>query len=117
MPDWLKPLPDEDSTNFVTFLSSDGSRAVRILAPVEVYPPGSNVAVAPPNDFLGYVLGQADSGVQFTDRTDTTIDSHPATVVTATTDVPLDGSVGCPESGIPADTCYGSSRIWWYGSP
>ena len=35
------------------------------------------------------------------------MDAHPATVVTATTSTPLDGSLGCPEEGIAADSCFG----------
>jgi hypothetical protein len=34
VPDWLDPAPQEDSTNFVTWVSPDGTRALRVLHPV-----------------------------------------------------------------------------------
>jgi hypothetical protein len=39
VPTWLDPTPTDDTAHFVTWGSSDGSRAVRILSPVVVYPP------------------------------------------------------------------------------
>jgi hypothetical protein len=107
VPSWLDPTPAEDTAHFVTWGSSDGSRAVRILSPVVVYPPGSSTAVTIPKDYLSYLLSQADHGGHFSDRVQTTVDGRPATVVTATTDQPLDGSLGCPETGIRAADCFG----------
>ena len=107
VPEWLDSEPQEDSVQFVTWESPDGSRALRILHPVEVYPPGSDAPVSPPDDFESYLLNQGDSGGEFTDQAETEIDGKPATVITATTAEPLDGSLGCPEAGVPADACFG----------
>ena len=107
VPSWLQPTPDEDSAHFVTWSSGDGSRAVRVLHPVLVYPPGSTTTAPIPADYVGYLLGQADHGGHLTDRQDATVDGHPATLFTGTTDQSLDGSLGCPESGITANDCFG----------
>lgn len=107
VPEWLDAQPQEDTAQFVTWESPDGDRALRILHPVEVYPPGEDGPVAPPDDFESYVLRLADSGGQLSDEAQQEIDGHPATVVTARTDEPLDGSLGCPEAGLPADACFG----------
>jgi hypothetical protein len=37
----------------------------------------------------------------------TTIDGHPATIMTATTDTALDGSLGCQNDGMDAADCFG----------
>ena len=41
LPSFVDPAPVEESANFVTWGSPDGSVAVRILRPVVLYPPGS----------------------------------------------------------------------------
>jgi hypothetical protein len=104
---WLPPTPSVDEPNFVTWEASDAERAVRVLVPVSVYQPGSTVAVPPPNDYLTYLLGQVDHGAHFADITKTTIGGKPATVVTATTDTSLDGSIGCSENDEAAPDCFG----------
>jgi hypothetical protein len=107
VPGWLDAEPQEDSARFVTWESPDGSRGLRILHPVEVYPPGADAPVAPPEDFVSYVLDHAESGAEISEKVETEIDGRPATVVTATTNEPFDGSLGCPEAGVPADACFG----------
>jgi hypothetical protein len=107
VPSWLELAPAEEAERFVTWASSDGSRAVRILSPVVVYPPGSAATAPVPDDYVAYLTSQADHGGHLTDREDTSVDGHPATVVTATTDQPLDGSLGCPEVGVAAPDCFG----------
>jgi hypothetical protein len=107
VPGWLPPAPSVDDANFVTWEASDAERAVRVLVPVSVYEPGSAVAVAPPHDYLTYLLGQVDHGAHFADITKTTIGGKPATVVTATTDTSLDGSIGCSENDEAAPDCFG----------
>ena len=62
---------------------------------------------APPDDYIGYLLGQAADGATFADRADITVDGHPATVLTATVGTSLDGSLGCPATGVTADDCFG----------
>lgn len=107
VPSWLVPTPAEDTAQFVTFTSADDSRSVRILSPVVLYPPGSTTETPIPEDYVGYLLTQTDHGGQLTDRVEATVDGHPATVVTARTDKPLDGSLGCPDTGISPSDCFG----------
>jgi hypothetical protein len=107
VPSWLEPAPTDDTAHFVTFDSSDGSRKVRILSPVVVYPPGSSTTTPIPKDYVSYLLGQAANGGHFVERVDTKVDGRPATVLTATTSHSLDGSLGCPDTGISAGDCFG----------
>jgi hypothetical protein len=107
LPSWLAPTPTDDTAHFVTFGSSDGSRKLRILSPVVVYPPGASRATPIPKDYVSYLLGQAANGGHFAERVDTKVDGRPATVVTATTSHSLDGSLGCPDAGISAPDCFG----------
>jgi hypothetical protein len=107
VPSWLEPTPADDAAHFVTFGSSDGGRALRILSPVVVYPPRSSTATPIPKDYVSYLLGQTAYGGHFAERVDTKVDGHPAVVVTATTDQALDGSMGCPDTGISPGDCFG----------
>jgi hypothetical protein len=107
VPSWLESTPTDDTAHFVTWGSSDGSRALRILSPVIVYPPGSFTAAPIPKDYVGYLLGLTATGGHFAERVDTKVDGHTAVVVTATTDRPIDGSMGCPETGISPADCFG----------
>jgi hypothetical protein len=107
VPSWLEPTPTDDTAHFVTFGSSDGSRAVRILSPVVVYPPGESTATPLPKDYVSYLLGQTANGGHFAERADTKVDGHPAVVLTATTGQSIDGSLGCPDTGISAADCFG----------
>jgi hypothetical protein len=107
VPSWLDPTPTEDTAHFVTFESSDGSRALRILSPVVVYPPGSTTTADVPTDYLSYLLDQAGNGAKFSGRVDTTVDGRRATVLTARTDQSIDGGLGCPGTGISAEDCFG----------
>src|SRR6266540_2648517 len=79
---------------FVTWEAADGGLKVRFLVPVNVYPPGCTGTTPPPQDYLAYLRAQSDHGGHFTDVTETTIGGHPATILTATTDTSLDGSLG-----------------------
>src|SRR4249919_1377765 len=81
VPSWLDPTPSDDTAHFVTFGSSDGSRALRLLSPVVVYPPGSSTATPIPKDYLSYLLGQAANGGHFAERADNKVDGHPAVVL------------------------------------
>ena len=62
---------------------------------------------SPPDDYAAYLLGQAADGAEFTDITNTTVDGRPATLVTANVADSLDGSLGCPETGMTAHDCFG----------
>ena len=107
VPGWLPAEPTVEKLDFVTWEAPDGARAVRVLLPVAVYPPGSAGATAPPKDYLAFLLGQTDQGAHFTDQTKTTVGGRPATIVTATADKPLEGSIGCPAASMTAPDCFG----------
>ncbi len=74
---------------------------------MDVYAPGDTAASPPPDDYLTYLLGQSEDGATFSDQSETTVDGLPATLVTATVEDSLDGSVGCPAEDVAADECYG----------
>jgi hypothetical protein len=107
VPAWLATEPDDEQPNFVTWKAADADRAVRFLIPVNVYPPGGTGTMPLPKDYLAYLLSQADHGAHFADTTETTVGGRPATIVTATVDNSLDGSLGCPAEGMAADDCFG----------
>jgi WD40 repeat protein len=107
VPSWLPAAPTVDESNFVTWEAPDGVRAVRFLVPVNVYPPGSDATILPPQDYLAYLLSQTDHGASFTDVSKTTVGGRPATLVTATTTKSLDGSLGCQKEQMTAAACFG----------
>jgi hypothetical protein len=80
---------------------------VRFLIPVNLYPPDGTGTTPPPKDYVAYLLSQTDFGAHFADVTETTVGGRPATIVTATVDDSLDGSLGCPEEDMPAADCFG----------
>ena len=105
-PDWLGSKPHIEQPNFVTW-EPPALPAVRFLAPVNVYQPAARNTSAPPKDYLSYLLGQTSHGARFTDQSTRTIGGLPATLVTATTERALDGSLGCPATKTPAAECFG----------
>ena len=108
VPDLFPTEATTDTANFVTWeTGTEGYPAVRFLLPVDVYVPGETQATPPPADYLTYLLGQSEVGATFSDRSETTVDGMPATLVTVTVDHALDGSLGCPAEGIEADECFG----------
>ena len=107
IPGWLDATPSLEQPNFVTWQSPTVDRAVRFLIPVDVYPPGGTGPIPPPHDYLDYLLAQTDHGAHFADQTQTTVDGKPATIVTATVDNSLDGSLGCPDTVTSAHDCFG----------
>jgi hypothetical protein len=107
LPAWLPSAPNAEESHFVTWDATDADRAVRVLAPVNVYAPGSSATSPVPSDYLAYLLSQAEHGGHFAGRLDTKIGGKPATILTATTDESLDGSIGCQEEGMAAGECFG----------
>jgi hypothetical protein len=107
LPSFLDTTPGDEGPTFVTWGSPDGSVAVRVLRPVVVYAPGVSTTSPVPAEYVKYLLGQAHHGAHFVDRVETKVDGHDATVLTATTDESIDGSLGCPDTGTPADKCFG----------
>lgn len=108
VPEWLPADVAADESSFVTWApESLEEPAVRFLVPVNVYRPGDSDATPPPEDYLAYLLSQGEQGAMFTDTTETTVDGQPATLVTATSEDPLEGSLGCPADGVAAGDCFG----------
>jgi len=108
VPDLLPTEATTDTANFVTWeTGTEGAPAVRFLLPVDVYVPGDTEASPPPDDYLTYLLGQSEDGATFSDQSETMVDGLPATLVTATVEDKLDGSLGCPADDVAADECYG----------
>ena len=107
LPGWLDATPSVEQPNFVTWQSPTVHRAVRVLVPVTIYPPDGTGPTSPPADYLDYLLAQTDRGAHFTDQTKATVGDKPATIVTATVDDSLDGSLGCPDNTTAAHDCFG----------
>jgi hypothetical protein len=108
-PSWLNTTPNAEHPNFVTWEATDApeSPAVTFLVPVSVYRPGERGTTTPPADYMGYLLSQSKFGAHFTDLTERTVGEQQATVVTATVDDSLDGSLGCPAADTPVGDCFG----------
>ncbi|WP_286253284.1 hypothetical protein [Streptomyces graminofaciens] len=110
VPASLGARPVADTRTFLTWVKGESDR-VRFLLPVVVYPPGRNEPVKPPRSYekyLAFLRGQVDYHAKWRDKTETSVDGHPATLMTGTTDWSLNGSLGCPMAdGDAADDCYG----------
>ncbi|MFI9151502.1 hypothetical protein [Streptomyces sp. NPDC053367] len=110
VPASLGSRPTKDTRTFLTWLKSDGDR-VRFLLPAAVYRPGRTTPEKPPasyEKYLAFLRGHTDYHAQWRDRRETTVDGHPATLMTGTTDWSLDGTLGCPtRTGDAGDDCYG----------
>jgi hypothetical protein len=106
-PSWLTPSPDTEESNFVTWSANDSDRAVRVLLPVNVYPPGSTTPEAVPDDYVAYLDKLVADGARLDDRSTTTVDGHPTALATITTDHSIDGALGCPAAGMTAEDCFG----------
>jgi hypothetical protein len=107
VPGWLPAQPSTEESNFVTWESTSADRKVRMLVPVSVFRPGETAPSAPPEDYLGYLLGQAQPGGEFTDQKTVEVDGRQATLLTATSTNALDGSLGCQSEGMAAEDCWG----------
>ena len=107
LPSFLDATPGDEGAAFVTWGSPDGSVAVRVLGRSSSTQRARRRRSPVPSDYVKYLLGQADHGAHFVGRVETKVDGHAATVLTATTDKSIDGSLGCPGTGIAADKCFG----------
>ena len=109
-PSWLPPEPSADEAHFLTWTGTgaDIDRAVRFLSPVGLYNPAHPEKFVPvPADYLGYLHGLTSYGVNISTPATTTVDGHPATIVTASTSKGLDGSLGCPTKRLAPQECFG----------
>lgn len=107
VPAWANPQPATESPNFLTFESTTVDRGIRFLAPVSVFRPGDTTASAVSDDYVAYLLSQEADGALISDVEERTVDGQAVTVLTARSDVPLDGSIGCQGGGIAAEDCFG----------
>ena len=111
----LKSPPASDLKNFLTWYAAQSSdNKVRFLVPTNVYRPGSTISKAPPKNYLTYLQGLTSQGVTLSHVVKTTVDGHPATLMTATADSAagpegfFDGTLGCPNTGADqTEGCYG----------
>jgi hypothetical protein len=107
VPPWLPVRPTEDTPHFLTW-EQQGLPAIRFMVPVVVFQPGKTTPSSVPHDYSSYLLGQARNGARFGDQAEITVGGRAATIVTATTPVELDGSLGCPEQHDDAGKgCFG----------
>ncbi|WP_307964661.1 hypothetical protein [Sinomonas sp. ASV322] len=62
----------------------------------------------PPEDFIGYIRSLAGHGAVYTDQSTLQINGAEAIMMTATTAAPMDGSLGCPATGLDrTEQCFG----------
>jgi hypothetical protein len=107
--------PAFDLKTFLTWYAAQSSdNKVRFLVPTNVYRPGSTISKAPPKNYLTYLQGLTSHGVTLSHVVKTTVDGHPATLMTATSDSAagpdgfFDGTLGCPNIGADqSEGCYG----------
>ena len=110
-PSWLPPAPSTDEEHFLTWTGegADVDRAVRFTSPVGLYDPGHpRRRLRPlPKDYIAYLMGLEKYGADITTPTEIEVGGHHATLVTASTNDGLDGSLGCQEPDqVPTD-CFG----------
>ncbi len=105
----LKSPPNPDSAHLLSWDAVDSSvNKVRFLVPVNLYRPGSWSVEAPPKRYLTYLQGLTSHGVKLSNVTRTTVDGHPATLMSVTSPTSFDASLGCPRiDADPADACFG----------
>ncbi len=92
-----------------------GQRKMRFLVPVVTWAPGASSPTSPPADFVHYLRGQAKNGIHLSHEAGITVDGHPATLLTVTSDPTkpdgfYDGSAGCisrNEDQGSEDGCFG----------
>jgi len=105
----LKSPPTDDSRNLLSWDSAQPDEgAVRFLVPVELYRPGRSLPEPPPKDYLTYLQGLTKDGAKLSNTTKITVDGHPATMMSVTTDAGIDRSFGCAERGSDkGEGCFG----------
>lgn len=108
------PEPAADTPHLLYWDGSADDTKVRFLDPAVTYAPGTTSPMAPPGDFVGYLHQQEQNGFELSDETTRTVDGHPATLLTATSqDAPgssYDGSLGCVAADTPLEDlagCFG----------
>lgn len=105
----LKSPPILDSRNLLFWDAANSSaNKVRFLVPTNLYRPNSSISEAPPKDYLKYLQGLTSQGLGLSNVVKITVDGHPATLMTATSNSAdhgfFDGSLGCPNTGAVQDS-------------
>jgi hypothetical protein len=110
----LKSPPVSDLKTFLTWDAAHSSSSkVRFLVPTSLYRPGSFTPEAPPKHYLKYLQGLTSHGVKLSNVVKITVDGHPATLMTMSSDPAagppgfFDGNIGCPDVGTQPEGCYG----------
>lgn len=110
VPTSLGTRPVSDTSTFLTWVKSGGK--VRFLLPAVVYRPGGNGRPEKPpatyKDYVAYLHEQAGYHANWQDEETATVDGRAATLLTGTTNEPMDGSFGCPTARADPDKdCFG----------
>jgi len=106
----LKSPPTEDSSHLLTWDAvAPEINKVRFMVPVVVFRPENETPEAPPEEYVKFLMAQSNSGAKFSKVSKITVDGHPATLMDATTNQELAGSLGCTErvSSKHDDSCFG----------
>jgi hypothetical protein len=113
---YLGSPPTIDSPNLLSWDASISTEKVRFLVPVKLYRPDSATPEAPPKDYLKYLRGLAKHGVEFSNVSKVSVDGHPGSLMTATSDIDkipagsLNGTLGCATPAATKTTeggCFG----------
>ena len=113
---YLGSPPTIDSPNLLSWDASISTEKVRFLEPVKLYRPDSATPQAPPKDYLNYLQGLAKHGVEFSNVSKVSVDGHPGSLMTATSDIDkipagsLNGTLGCATPAATKTTeggCFG----------
>ncbi|MFI6494828.1 hypothetical protein [Streptomyces sp. NPDC050564] len=110
VPTSLGSRPVSDTRTLLTWVKSGNK--VRFLLPAVVYRPGgSGSPEKPPTTYKGYLAylhEQAGYHANWRDEKTTTVGGGAATLLTGSTNEPLDGSFGCPTAEADPDKdCFG----------
>ncbi|MEU2624294.1 hypothetical protein ABZ642_40340 [Streptomyces sp. NPDC007157] len=99
-----------DTRSLLTWVNSGNK--VRFLLPEVVYRPGGSGSPEEPPDtykgYMAYLHEQAGYHANWRDEKTTTVGGRPTTLLTGSTDEPMDGSFGCPTPKADLDKdCFG----------
>jgi hypothetical protein len=105
----VAPDPIDPGHEQVTWESEANSNdRIRLVAPVRVFPPGSDTAIDPPTDYAAYLTGLADAGVDIADQSTVSVDGQDVPMFTVTGTEDINGSIGCTANvEKDEDDCFG----------
>ncbi|WP_031486502.1 hypothetical protein [Streptomyces bicolor] len=110
LPAALDTWRETDTRTLLTWVGP--ANKIRFLLPAAVYRPGGDGTPEEPpgtyREYLTYLREHSRHGATWRDEKPLTVDGRAATLLTGTTEGPLDGSLGCPKADGNADRdCYG----------